>query len=149
METLSTFLTPMVAIATIMASIAAFYQWRINRFRLKVELYDRIKQIFDSTEKLFSKIVANYSLHFNQALEFRQETSAAKFILKGKALKHIEELRSKAMLLAQTCDKIETLGNSDRNINHLINEKEQLMDWFHKQPNITERMFKKYLDIRK
>jgi hypothetical protein len=149
MLTLTTILTVAVAIATIVAGFSTFFQWRLNRYRIKIELHDKIKHIYDNTHKLADHIFSYNNLSFNKATEYRIATSSAKFILKGKAKKHIEEIQSKSMKLAFTCMRIEGLRNAnhDDEYTSLLQEKESLIEWHLQQPPITDNVFKKYLDI--
>jgi hypothetical protein len=71
-------LTPTIAIITTYIAIS---QWRINKTRLDLDLYDRRLAIFKAVEEFMSQSFAKGSIDYPMTAMLRRETAEARFSL--------------------------------------------------------------------
>jgi hypothetical protein len=100
---LSALLVPLIDIVT---TYIAIQQWRADKKRFRLELYDRRVAVWNAV-KTFHGEVGDYGRgKYSPALKLNKETAEAEFIFDEEITNHIENLFKKGMHLAMLHGKM-------------------------------------------
>lgn len=142
---LSALLTPAIAILT---SLIAFQQWRTNRNKLKLNLFDRRYVYYEAARELLGCISVSGKVTEQVMFEFHRKTRGAQFIVGDSIARYFDqELYSKANDLKCLYAELECVEvGPDRNEN-LRNQKE-IKKWFYDQSKVLDKLFRPLLDLK-
>jgi len=96
-EFLSAAFTPVIGIATI---YIAYQQWRTNKTRLDLDLYDRRLAIYKAVDAFYGEVGTHSTAKYPMVSELRHATAEAAFLFPAEIEKHLAEVKEKAMRIA-------------------------------------------------
>lgn len=112
---LSALLTPIIAVV---GAYIAWQQWRTNRNKLKLDLFDRRFGVYDATRNLIRDVLTQTHPSDEQLLKFRANTGEASFLLNQTIAKYLtDEMWNKAADLAGLWDEMRDLQGAARQAN--------------------------------
>jgi hypothetical protein len=132
-------LTPAIALLGI---LIAWFQWRTNHNRLKVERFKEKFTRFEATRKLLQSIIKRGDLSEEDRLAFLTTTVGSRFLFDDKIADFLDELHSKAVDL-QTGNEESRQGPEGTRANK-AREHAELMRWFIAQLRGLEKRFARY-----
>jgi hypothetical protein len=144
-QTLSGFLTPIIAIIT---TLILFWQFRLEKNRWRLALYDKRYQIYLATMQYLSFIMQYANLTDEELFKFLRNSKDKEFLF-GDDIKHyLEELYKKGndLRLYNTLRKNETI--EEKRVK-AIEKEHELLEWFSKQLEESKKIFGEYLTIDK
>ena len=96
-DVLSALLTPTIAV---IATYVAYQQWRVNKTRLDLDLYDRRLAIYKAVDAFYGDVGIQGRATYPMVSQLRCATAEAPFLFSGEIEKHLKEISEKAMRLA-------------------------------------------------
>lgn len=156
-EALSALLVPVIAVVGL---LIAYQQYRINKQRLKHELYKRRLRLFKKLKAHLVELVAKRKILFYDALDFGSIMSESAFLFNDEINNKIEEIRRNSLDMALLYKEIypisdskdipdESKGISDEEKRKdLESEHEILVEWHYKQYKNLNELFKEHLSLK-
>jgi len=142
----SVFLTPVIAI---LAVYIAWQQYRINRYKVRIDLFDRRYKIFDTLMNLLGHIAQRGDIADEKLNEFLRSTKESEFLFKKDIPEYLDEIYKNAVDLH--CQE-EMLKSQQLPIglkrNEVVEKRGKIFDWFTSQFDISRKRFAKYLNFK-
>ena len=95
-------LTPVIAA---IAVYIAYQQWRTNRRKLALDLYDRRLRIYQATVEYISAVLSNLHPTLEVILKFRRSTAEVDFLFGQDIKKYLDELFEHGLALRKWADQ--------------------------------------------
>lgn len=150
-ETFSALLVPVIAIV---GTVIAVQQYKINKQRLKHELYDRRMVVFKHIKSYLSEIMRDGKVTSDRVMKFNFDTSEATFLLDDKINDRIKEIYEKSIDLAYLHEQLYPLNGTkglpvgnERTI--IANKKNEQLKWLTNQLTLLKPLFLENLGLRK
>lgn len=138
---LSALLTPVLA-AT--AAYIAWQQWRTNRNKLKLELFERRFAMYDAAVQLINSILGAGKVEDQPLRSFVTRTRSAAFIVGQPIEAYLnKELYARAVKLQMLEAELQGLTGEDRIKN--VREQSEAKQWLVEQYAVLERLFRRQL----
>lgn len=151
-EISSALLTPVIGIATVIimaiTGYIAYQQYLTNRIKLKHDLFERYKEVYTSIMYLFSIILQEGKLPSHHFYTFIKDTYLSYFLFDKDTYDYIELVRTEAqklMSLTRTMNSAQQLSKDD--LNRILQENEETLQWFDNQFEVARKKFDKYLRL--
>ncbi len=125
-------LTPVV---TVLGSIIAIQQWKINKKRLKHEIFDRKFFMFEATTKFINAVLKEVKVEDVDRHTFLSETKGALFIFKPEIVSYLDTVHKKALEL--------TLYQRKKD----MKKENEIAQWFGSQLTEIDEIFKQHISI--
>jgi hypothetical protein len=124
--------------------IIAALQWRVADNKLRLDLFDRRYKVYDATRNFLSVILREANFTNPQLFEFYAGTSDAEFLFGAEVVKHLDEIRKRAIHL-QTAQKLyEPLPVGEQRSKHVQEAHDDLL-WLTNQITAISKTFAPYL----
>jgi hypothetical protein len=134
------------------AAYIAHGQWRINKDKLKLDLYDRRLAVYEATMKFVLGLSGNAVVDADKMRQYLVATRQATFLFDDPSIPpYLKELATEAMRLdmAIKLTNKAAAGEIPQEIHPTAPETMwELLDWFLKQEKIIEKKFAPYLQLR-
>ena len=143
-KSLSGLLTPLIAIIT---TYIAIQQYRLSKFKIRHDLYDRRSIVYKGVMEFLSNI-SRFSQNADEAsTKLLRDASESNFLFKPEVSEYIESLYMKGTELWAINEELKDTSEDpdDRKLNR--KKKAEIVKWFHGQYEITRKMFKPYLTM--
>jgi hypothetical protein len=143
-QLLAALLTPTIAL---LGAYIAWQQWRTNRNKLKLELFDRRYRIYEAAQTLIGRVLALGKASHEQTFEFLSQVKGAKFMFNEKVQRYLEDdlYRKAERLLALSSDFESLDGTDERKAN--LEKQREVKDWFKEQYENLDTWFSPYLHL--
>lgn len=82
-------LTPMIAVVT---AYIAWQQWKLNKQKLNLDLYDRRLKVYEEVRQILSIILRDAKASYEDLLKFYRATSEADFLFGPEISEYIEKI---------------------------------------------------------
>jgi len=145
-ETISGFLTPLIAIITI---AILYWQFRLEKNRWRLALYDKRYPVYLSTREYLRFIIRHATVTQEELDKFRRNSKDKEFLLGVDVKKYLDELYSKGNQLMRYTRRLRKEDIEEQKRIKLIDDEENLNDWFRKQFEESKKLFGEYLTIDK
>ena len=96
-DVLSALLTPTIAV---IATYVAYQQWRVNKTRLDLDLYDRRLAIYKAVDVFYGEVGTEGTAKYPMVFQLRYATAEAPFLFPAEIERHLKEIYDKAMRIA-------------------------------------------------
>jgi hypothetical protein len=148
-EILKALLTPTIAGVTV---YIAYQQWRTNKYKIKIDHYDRRLQVYEEVKRALSIIARDADISINDLLRFRTSTSAADFLFGPEISEYMNEIYTRGLNLRtwnqQYRDYLQAKPNGYDHTS-IVNGQSKELEWLIHQFEPAKQIFKRYLDISK
>ncbi|SNX59677.1 hypothetical protein SAMN06296273_1115 [Nitrosomonas ureae] len=140
-------LTPTIAVVT---TYIAYQQWKINRQKLFLDLYDRRLKVYEEVRQILGIVVRDAGASYDDLLKFRKAVSEADFLFEPEISKYIEEIYQHGVKLQswnkqyRDSTQPKPYGYDHQKVCEGI---ETELNWLTQQFEPTKQKFKKYLNI--
>ena len=139
----------LAALTAVLALWIAYQQYRTNRSKLRLDLYERRFRVFDAVRDLLATVGRDGAFELKDLQDFVAGTSEATFLFGADIVAYIEELRLKAADLRRVH---RTLADTALPVgperSQAATDDAELIKWFTEQFEESKRRFAKYLDFR-
>lgn len=144
--TLQGLLTPMIALVAV---YIAYQQYRANKQKLKLDLFDRRFKVFDETRNvlglMYTSGVKDESLH-----RFIIETTEAEFLFGPEIMDYCEEIYRRVQKLLSVTSEMNVSWQMPAEQRARLAEAERSeIEWASGQTRLVAGKFKKYLNVSK
>lgn len=145
-EILSALLTPIIAVTT---TLIAIFQWRLERQRWRLSLYEKRFETFRAVSEFISFLCMHGPCEHKDEIEFLQKASRNRFLFGPEIMEYIDEIYKKSV---ERNYLEETIYNSrgDALTDYrgvLATRSGELSKWFSDQLQAVDEKFKEYLLI--
>ncbi len=96
-DVLSALLTPTIAV---IATYVAYQQWRVNKTKLDLDLYDRRLAIYKAVDVFYGDVGTQGTAKYPMVFQLRYATAEAPFLFPAEIERHLKEIYDKAMRIA-------------------------------------------------
>lgn len=147
-ETLSAFLTPMVAVATIVILIL---QYALAKRHWRTVLYDKRYPIYLATMEYLSYIAVNNNITDQELHKFLRKTRDKELLFGKDVQDYLSKLYNKGAyfkLLKFKLDKSKDVVGDDK-WKELVDRDSDMLKWFMEQSKVSKELFQKYIRIDK
>lgn len=145
-DILSALLTPVIAL---LALYIASQQKKINRNKLKLDLFDKRIATFDHIKNFIKNIVVSDEVNIKDIRQFLDNTKRLRFLFGDdkNINKYADQLYDKATKLRnlQKAEK-EDLKDGDKNCN--LEKQKTIVEWLNKQNDEIDDIFMEHLVLR-
>src|SRR4030042_2233781 len=141
-DILSALLTPTIAILGI---YIAYQQWRTNKNRLKLELFEKRYEIFSSIKKFIANILSSGLVEQGAGIQFLRDTKSVVFLFDENIAKLTTEMYKMANKL-HALEKTEKTHIGEK-LEKNLDKQDEIKEWFQQQLTNIDVVFKKYLKI--
>lgn len=133
-------------IAAVVAYIA-WQQWRTNRGKLKLHLFDRRFALYDAERNLVRDVRTQTHPSDEQLQTFRAKNGEARFLLNQNIAKYLtDEMWEKATKLNRPWNERDNLQDRERQANQA--QQAEIRVWFESQLALLELKFAEYLNLK-
>ncbi len=122
-------------IIAVIGAFIAFEQWRINKNKLRLDLYERRLNVYRSTINFIGTAVRDSNIEIEKIIEFRTATSEAEFLFD-------KEVREKLDIIYDNAIKLRYRSIKE-------NDESALLFWFSNQYDEVTNIFRRYLSFKK
>jgi hypothetical protein len=150
-------LTPMFSFLGTLAigGVAAYIahgQWRTNKDKLKLELYDRRLAVYEATMKFILGLSGNATVDAKNMHDYLVATRQSPFLFDDASIpQYLKKLATEARRLDLAIDVVCRANGEDTTqdtYQAAVNTKFELLEWFLNQEKIVEEKFAPYLKLR-
>lgn len=142
-------LTPAIAVV---ATYVAWQQWRTNRQKLALDLYDRRIHTYEQVKKILSIIMREAHATYDELLAFRSATSDADFLFGPEIPKYLDEIYQRGVRLEswhkqyRDATQPKPVGYDH---NRVVEGEHAELEWLTVQFEPARDKFRKYLHVGK
>lgn len=142
---LSGFLTPVIAGAMV---YIAYRQYKIDRDKLKWNLYEKRMEVFQSLRDLLIDVEIKADISYEELNKFLIKVEKGCFLFDSNINDYLSEVRNKCFLLREHRRKLgdSELGRGEKR-NRLAKEEQETLLWLIKQYRKSKELFEEYLKI--
>ncbi len=143
-QTLSALLVPVIAIAV---GVIAYFQWRTNQNRLKLELFDRRVKYYEAALQFIGAAMAKNEVSHKSLRKFSHAQYGSAFLLNDGVTEYLKELSKKgaeANVLRSEFEKLQPGDDRTR----IVEKHSEAVKWIWGQREILQRKFEPYLKIK-
>jgi len=141
----SALLTPVLAVV---GTFVVVNQYRLQRWRWKLDLYDKRYPVFISTMEYISSIVQNHNVTNDLLFKFLRDSKDKEFLFGEDIKKHLENLYKKGLDLQLVEIELKPEPVGDKR-SQMVKQSSEIAKWFSNQFEVTKRLFGEYLAIDK
>ncbi len=136
-------LTPVLAIV---GTFIVINQYRLQRWRWRLELYDKRYPVFISTMEYISYVAQHRNVSDEVLFKFLRESKDKEFLFGDDIKNHLENLYKKGLdlQLNEIELKPEPVGEKR---NQMVRRSSELFSWFTNQFEVSKKLFGKYLAV--
>ena len=134
-------LTPMIAI---LALYVAFQQYRTNREKVRLDLFDRRMAIFDALMQLLRIIGRDGTISNEELVRFSADTNNAVFIV-AELSDYLDEIYKHAVDLQYSSNREGEDSVPEGELKELTIKTRDYREWFNQQFKTARTKFSKYL----
>ena len=141
-------LTPLIAI---IAVYVAWQQWKLNERKLRLELYDRRKRVYEEVKKLFFVVSRDANIDIKEVSDYWVAVSEADFLFGSDITDYLRELYDHGLALwrwnSQYRDYTQDKPD-DYDHKKVVESMHEELTWLMEQGEPAKQKFKKYLSLR-
>jgi len=145
-------ITELASIIAVLTIYIAYQQWNTNRFKLKLELYDKRFAVYERVKEYLFLIIQDSDVKTKDSLLFITSVSEAEFLLGLKISKYIDEIYVHSLSLHKWSSQYRDYTQKQpEGYDHkqVVDEMHKETIWLSSQLRPMKDKFKKYLDVSK
>ena len=145
-DTFSDFLTPAIAI---IATYIAIQQYRTNKTKLKLALFDKRFQVWQGVKDYLDSAIRDFDVSTEDIFKFKHQTRDAFFLFGNEVELYITKLISNGAELRKLNKDYEKLRRQGEKSEEVNERTHVLVTWFTGQFEDSKWVFRKYLRINR
>ena len=124
----------------------AYQNWRIQKDKLRLDLYDKRYKIFQAIKDLSTSFLKNGVTNRKDLNQFIIDTSEVDFLFEDDIKENIDEIRKKSLRAINLAERLDNRGvGTQEDRENIAKELEELEKWSINLPNRLKSLFKEYL----
>jgi len=124
----------------------AYQNWRIQKDKLRLDLYDKRYKIFQAIKDLSTSFLKNGVTNRKDLSQFIIDTSEVDFLFEDDIKENIDEIRKKSLRAIHLAERLDNRGvGTQEDRENIAKELEELEKWSINHPNRLKSLFKEYL----
>lgn len=139
-------LTGIIAVLTL---IIAFRQYWIQRYRVKIDLFDRRMKVYDSIRDTLICIRSDASTKNINHFEFYSSISNGRFLFDKKLNSYLKEIKEKVVDLELYSKELTLQALPGNRREYVVTQEYETIKWLCDQLSIFEDRFAEYMEINK
>ena len=140
-ELLSATLVPIIALVTV---YIAWHQYRLNRYRVRLDLFNRRLKVFECVDSFLKSVISSASCDFSDIRKLRQGTAEARFLFGKEIPRYIDALVGHGSDLDTWNQKY---AHPEYDHDKVVEGRSRERRWLTEQIDEAVTKFKKYLDM--
>jgi hypothetical protein len=139
-------LTPVIAV---IATYIAYQQYKNNKLKLKFDLYEKRFRVYQALVDFISFVISFPEIKVEEVRKLDSARAESHFLFGEDIPQYLLSVRDKAAQLTTLNSQVNELASSDRNPERtkLVNQKLEVIEWFHQQLEESRKKFGKYLSF--
>ena len=133
-------------LTAIIVTYIAVQQYKLKKFEVRKELYDRRVNVFRTLKAYLAKIKENGGCEHSDTLKLPRETAEAQFLFDRDVTSFIEQVYEKSLEDLKLARKFERATPKVRG--EITPEQNEVLDWLHNASVDADRLFEPYLRLR-
>jgi len=134
---------PMATITGLIALYIAWMQWRTNKNRLRLELYDRRYKVYSALQGFLSYVIHVGNIQLSDVVRFNGETAGSEFLFGEEVRGYLRDISAKAFELYAVQQQAAAVSGSVQ-----ANRERELKEWFSDKQQDVIAKFDKYLKVK-
>ena len=130
----------------VITTLLLFANRKMRKQDLMLRFFERRMSIYTIMRKFLSKIITDAECTSIELQQYLRDTRDAKFLFKKDVVDYIDEIYKKGLRLSNVSSKLNA-SCDDREA--LLNDQEEVIDWFVEQIKQPKSVFDEYIDINK
>ena len=144
-EIVSALLVPLIAIIT---TYIAVQQYRLEKARLKFELFEKRYMVFRTIMETIGTVTRKGRVTQEELSTFAATTRQGFFLFGDDVNFHVDQIYDKCNRLDYVFNRLADQGlRGGEERNRLDHENSEIFNWFQEQINVTKTLFARYLQI--
>ena len=139
---LSATLAPVIAIVAV---FIAYQQWRTNKLRIKIELFDRRHKVYQHIADFLGSVISTGGVEPDIENKFLSGTRVSLFLFDASVESFVEEIFQKAGHLHAL--KLDQKNISGDKLSANLNSESKITQWFKQELINLPKRFSKFLSI--
>jgi hypothetical protein len=149
-DVFSALLTPVIALTAV---YIAYQQYKINKLRLRHELYERRLHVYKAVQSFLSEILIKGDVEFARCTQFYADASEATFLFDKYVQKFIDEIYKKAINMHALQERMYPPDGSPGlpvggERTKVAKESEELLKWLTDKLPASKDLFHKQMGIK-
>lgn len=137
-------LTPSIAFVT---TFIAVQQYRIQKTKIKFELYAPRKEIYDATMLLFRSVSGRGTLTNDEIDKFNEDTRMSYFLFNGRLRNHLFDLSKRGRRIQMISNRLGDGNLQGEERLKCIEQRTELINWYESQNEIIQKLFERFLKL--
>jgi len=143
-------LTPVIAF---IVAYIAYQQYKINKLRLRHELYERRLRVYKAVQAFLSEILRGGDIGFDRCSQFYADASEATFLFDKSVQEFIDEIYRKAIDMHALHERMYPSDGSPalpvgEERSRVVHENSELLKWLVDQLSISKELFRKHMGVK-
>ena len=141
---LAALLTPIVAV---LGSVIAYWQWRLARNKLKLDLFDRRLRVYEAALTLLASIMTSGKARDEEVRNFLVATREAKWLLNDSIAEYLEKQLYHNAINLQTLDAELEGVSAGAERSKTIYAQADIKKWLMQQYEVLDETFAPFLQL--
>lgn len=128
----------------------AYQQWKLNRQKLFLDLYDRRLKIYEEVRQILGIVARDARASYDDLLKFRKAVSEADFLFEPEISKYIKEIYQHGVKLCywnEECRDFTQAKPDGYDHQKVCDGMHAELNWLTQQFEPAKQKFRKYLNI--
>lgn len=130
----------------LMLAVIAYQQWKVNKSRLRHEMFDRRYAMYEATKKLTAAVIQKGTPEKEDIDSYFSATAGARFIFSDQVGQHLEEMFDRAIGLQRIERRLKYEKDMEKRTK-LLDEEEEIFEWFLEHMKKMPDILRPYLAI--
>lgn len=139
----SALLTPTLAIV---GAFILVNQFRLQKLRWRVDVYDKRYPVFINTMEYLSHIVQHHNISNEVLFKFLRGSKDKEFLFGENIKKYLEELYLKGLDLQLIAIELKNVPVGKKR-DQMVGQSSEIFKWFMKRFDVSKRLFAEYLAV--
>lgn len=126
-------------VLTVLGSYIAIQQYRTNKKKLKLDLFDKRFLIFQATKDYLAEVIISVPTSLEEQSKFLRGTRGAEYVFSKDIKKYIDEIWAKSIDLEEWAQDPGTALHAQERASHI--------KWFKKELENVDTKFRKYMQL--
>ncbi len=138
------------AVLGVSMAYIAWQQCKINKYKVRVDLFDRRLRIYQEVMKFWARVMQNGTTTNDELVQLLRDTKESEFLFGHKVAEFINSIYKRGVDLDTDTKILNGAGPlSPKEKQRLLDAQCSHFEWLRNQSETAKEIFKKYLDISK
>jgi hypothetical protein len=134
-------------LVAIFVACVSFQQYRINREKFKLDLFEKRFAVFAATRKLLSIVLRDAKAELKNLFEYRAAVAEATFLFDDEITNYLNEIDKQFLRLHTTDEELKEIPIGEER-HRKVDENAKILEWLTDQLPELKKQFSPYLKFR-